>query len=86
VVGLVVCWGDLRITSEAWEPRNRRPVPNRDLLIHWEEVRSLDWPKPLERATNRALAAATPRELAVVEGTFRRPVDDRLAFWTMALG
>jgi thiaminase len=85
VVGLVVCWGDLRLTSAAWKPRTRRPVPNRELLSHWNEVRSLDWPKPLERAASRALAAATPKELAVVEEAFRRLIENRLAFWTMAL-
>ena len=48
-------------------------------------MRSPATPKPLERAADRALAGATPKELAAVEVTFRRLVENRIALWAIGL-
>jgi len=86
VVGLVAFLVDFRIYADAWSQTMPASGPHRELIRHWAQVAALEWPGRVERAADRALAAATPEEIAEVEGEVQRVIQDRLSFWTMMLG
>ncbi len=84
-VGLVAFLTDFRVFADAWTGKSRPSGRDREISRHYQDVLALAWQNPLEKAANRALASATPSDLAVADEACRRAIEGRLDFWTASL-
>ena len=85
-VGIVAFWAQGITYTGAWKARRAPSGPYRDFLERWGHARADAFVRRLERAADRALAEATPRDRAAAEEAFLRVVNDKLAYWSIVLG